>query len=69
MRKNLNILLLLFFLLLESNVFCQPGTPGETDPGLVAPINDYIIPMSLVVLVFGYRVLVVKKKVQAPTSF
>ena len=45
----------------------EPGS-GE-DPGLISPINDYIIPMLLVVLVFGYRVLIFKKKVQTPNGF
>ena len=73
MRKTINTLLILFFLLIESNVFCQPAGPGDGltvgDPGGDTPINDYIIPMLLVALVFGYRVLIVKKKVQTPTSF
>ena len=71
MRKTINTLFILFLLLLESDVFAEdiadPFSGG--DPGLIAPINDYIIPMLLVVLVFGYRVLIVKKKVQTPTSF
>jgi hypothetical protein len=36
---------------------------GGGDPGGGGtPINDYIIPMLLVVLVFGYRVLIVKNR-------
>jgi hypothetical protein len=42
---------------------------GGGDPGLIAPINDYIIPMLLVVLVFGYRVLIVKNRERQQTSF
>ncbi len=71
MRKTINTLLILFLLLVESNVFAEDiADPfnGE-DPGLISPINDYIIPMLLVVLVFGYRVLIVKRKVQTPSSF
>jgi hypothetical protein len=70
MRKTINTLLILF-LFSGVSVFADPiADPfNGGDPGLVAPINDYIIPMLLVVLVFGYRVLIVKKKVQTPTSF
>ena len=74
MRKTINTLLILFLLLVESVVFAQDlANPGDGltggDPGGTTPINDYIIPMLLVVLVFGYRVLIIKKKVQTPTSF
>ena len=71
MRKTINTLFILFLLLLESDVFAEDiADPfSGRDPGLIAPINDYIIPMLLVVLVFGYRVLIVKKKVQTPKSF
>jgi hypothetical protein len=71
MRKTINTLLILFFLFSGVVAFADPiAEPGSgEDPGLISPINDYIIPMLLVVLVFGYRVLIVKKKVQTPTSF
>jgi len=55
-------ILVALFLYSGVAAFAQPGTPGETDPGLISPINDYIIPMLLVVLIFGYRVLIVKNR-------
>jgi hypothetical protein len=75
MKKIINKLFILFLLFSGISVFANDpiGNPGDGfnggDPGSVAPINDYIIPMLLVVLVFGYRVLIVKKKVLTPTSF
>ena len=76
MKKTINKLFILFLLFSGITVFADETTianPADGlnggDPGSVAPINDYIIPMLLVVLVFGYRVLIVKKKVQTPNSF
>jgi hypothetical protein len=62
MKKVSKVPFLLFLLFLETGVFAQdPFNPGA-DPGQVAPISDYIIPMLLIVLIFGYRVLIVKKE-------
>jgi hypothetical protein len=61
MRKTINTLFILFLILTGSGVFAQdPSSPGE-DPGLeAAPINNFIIPMLLVVFVLGYKTLIVK---------
>ena len=75
MKKIINRLFILFLLFSGITVFANDpiANPGDAfnggDPGSVSPINDYIIPMLLVVLVFGYRVLIVKKRVQTPNSF
>ena len=76
MKKIINRLFILFLLFSGITVFANDpipiANPGDGlnggDPG-GSPINDYIIPMLLVVLVFGYRVLIVKKRVQTPNSF
>ncbi len=74
MKKTINKLFILFLLFSGITVFAEEtiANPADGlnggDPG-GSPINDYIIPMLLVVLVFGYRVLIVKKKVQTPNSF
>lgn len=64
MKKHTTPLLILFLLLSKVAAFAEdiadPFNGG--DPGIISPINDYIIPMILVVLVFGYRVLNYKKK-------
>jgi hypothetical protein len=54
--------LVLYLLLLFSNTFIfaqAPFDPGQ-DPGAV-PISDYIIPMLLIGIVIGYRLLKQKK--------
>jgi hypothetical protein len=67
-KKSILVALFLFSgVVAFAEPIADPFSGG--DPGGGTPINDYIIPMLLVVLVFGYRVLIVKKKVQTPTSF
>ena len=42
------------------STLANPGEPG-VDPG-VAPINDYLIPMLLVVFIYVYKIMVKKEK-------
>ena len=63
--KKLNSLLLTIsiigFNLISTSIFAQvtdPGLPMEIDPGTPAPINDWIVPMmalGVVFLFFYYR--------------
>ena len=73
MRKYTTPLLILLLLFSRVVAFADTVPIADPfnggDPGGDTPINDYIIPMLLVALVFGYRVLIIKKKVQTPTSF
>jgi hypothetical protein len=66
MRKTINTLFILFLILTGSGVFAQdPSSPGE-DPGLeAAPINNFIIPMLLLGIVLGYRLLSKVSKVKS----
>jgi hypothetical protein len=62
MKKVTKVPFFLFLLFLGTRVFAQdPSNPGS-DPGEAAPISDYVIPMLLIVLIFGFRVLIVKKE-------
>ena len=62
MKKIVKIAFILFLILIRTNGFAQdPSNPG-TDPGQVAPINDFIIPMLFVVMVIGYQVLIKQGK-------
>lgn len=62
MKKATKVPFILFFILLGIGTFAQPTDPLG-DPGqAAAPISDYIIPMLLIVLIFGFRVLIVKKE-------
>ena len=45
----------------ELATFANPEGPGA-DPGM-APINDYLIPMLLLAVVLGYRLLKKKKRI------
>lgn len=63
MKKVTKVPFFLFLLFLGTRVFAQdPTNPGSDPGGEVAPINDFIIPMLLIVFIFGYRVLIVKKE-------
>ena len=44
----------------DLSTFATPGEPGG-DPG-VSPINDYLLPMLLVVFIYVYKILVKKEK-------
>lgn len=64
MKTTVKPLVVTFLLLTSTLIFAQnPGDP-PVDPG-VAPINDYLIPMLIVVFVLGYRLLLAKKKVNS----
>ena len=62
MKTTIKTILITFLLFSSSFIFADdnPFDPGA-DPG-IAPINDYTIPMILVALIFGYRVVVKKKR-------
>jgi hypothetical protein len=68
MKKIINKLFILFLLFSGISVFADVpiGNPGDGfnggDPGSVAPINDYLIPMLLLGVALGYRL--VRKKTQ-----
>jgi hypothetical protein len=62
MKTTIKPILVTLLLLSSTLIFAQnPGDP-PVDPG-VSPINDYIIPMILVALVFGYKVVLKKKRI------
>jgi len=64
MKKVTKVPFILFLLFLGTGVFAQdPFNPGSDPGGEVAPINDFIIPMLLIGLVLGYRMLVAKDKI------
>jgi hypothetical protein len=64
MKKVTKVPFFLFLLFLGTRVFAQdPSNPGSDPGGEVAPINDFIIPMLLIGLVLGYRMLVAKDKI------
>jgi hypothetical protein len=44
----------------DLSTLANPGEPGG-DPG-VSPINDYLLPMLLVVFIYVYKILVKKEK-------
>lgn len=56
--------ILITFLLFSSTLILADDNPLDpgADPG-VSPINDYIIPMILVALIFGYKVVLKKKRI------
>jgi hypothetical protein len=64
MKKTIKKQFVFFLLLVGLGVFAQDniadpgGDAGTTLPA--SPINNYIILMLLVVLVFGYKILIVK---------
>jgi hypothetical protein len=67
MKTTIKPLLLTLLLLSCSLIFGQvdpfnPDDPGS-DPGLPVPIDDYIFPMILAALIFGYRIVLKKKKI------
>ena len=60
MKTIIKTLVLYFLLFSNTFIFAQaPFDPGQ-DPGTL-PINDYIIPMLLIGIVIGYRLLKQKK--------
>ena len=61
MKTTVKTLIVTLLLLTSTLIFAQnPGDP-PVDPG-VSPINDYLIPMLLIGVALGYRLL--KKKTQ-----
>jgi hypothetical protein len=61
MKTTVKPIVVTFLLLTSTLIFAQnPGDP-PVDPG-VSPINDYLIPMLLIGVALGYRLL--KKKTQ-----
>ncbi len=61
MKTTVKTLIVTLLLLTSTLIFAQnPGDP-PVDPG-VSPINDYLIPMLLIGVAFGYHLL--KKKTQ-----
>jgi hypothetical protein len=61
MKTTVKPIVVTFLLLTSTLIFAQnPGDP-PVDPG-VSPINDYLIPMLLIGVAFGYHLL--KKKTQ-----
>jgi hypothetical protein len=61
MKTTVKPIVVPFLLLTSTLIFAQnPGDP-PVDPG-VSPINDYLIPMLLIGVAFGYHLL--KKKTQ-----
>ena len=63
MKTTLKPILITFLLFSSTLIFADdnPFDPGQ-DPGIV-PINDYTIPMILVALIFGYKVVLKKKRI------
>ena len=57
MKTTLKPILIMFLLFSSTLIFADdnPFDPGH-DPG-VSPINDYTIPMILVAIIFGYKVV------------
>ena len=67
MKTVIKSILVALFLFVNAVGFAQdenPLTNPGSDPGSApaSTINNYIIPMLLVVLVFGYKMLVNKEK-------
>lgn len=63
MKKTIKKQFVLFLLLVGSGVFAQDITnPGGDAGTAAAPINNYIIPMLLAVIIYGYKTLVEKGK-------
>ena len=61
MKAMIKSLIISFLLLSSTQIFAQnPGDP-PVDPG-VSPINDYLMPMLILGVVLGYRLL--NKKIQ-----
>ncbi len=61
MKTTVKTLIVTLLLLTSTLIFAEdPLAPGA-DPG-VSPINDYLIPMLLIGVALGYRLL--KKKTQ-----
>ena len=68
MKTVIKSILVALFLFVNAVVIAQNENPlanpggdaGTAQPA--SPINNYIIPMLLVVLVFGYKMLVNKEK-------
>jgi hypothetical protein len=67
MKKTIKKQFVLFLLLVGSGVFAQDniaGPGGDAGTAEPAPINNYIIPMFLAVIIFGYIILFIKRKDQ-----
>ncbi len=62
MKKAIKTQFILFLVLLGSGVFAQDLTNPGGDPSGTAPIDDYIIPMLLIVFIFGYKILILRVK-------
>ena len=61
MKTTVKTLIVTLLLLTSTLIFAQnPGDP-PVDPG-VSPINDYLMPMLILGVVLGYRLL--NKKIQ-----
>jgi hypothetical protein len=65
MKKTIKKQFVLFLLLVGSGAFAQDiagpgGDAGTAQPA--SPINNYIIPMLLAVIIYGYKTLVEKGK-------
>ncbi len=62
MKTTIKTLVILFLLFSTTLIFAQdPFDPGQ-DPGAVAPINDYIIPMMVLGIALSFFLFKKRKR-------